>query len=417
MLSSYRRIFAAPGSLAFSSAGFVARMPISMTGIGIVTMLSQLRGAYGIAGAVSAVLALSLAALGPQVSRLVDRYGQRRVALPAMGLTLLATAGLLLCARLGAPDWTLFVFAAGMGVMPSTGSMVRARWANLYSDEPPRLHTAYSLEAVVDEICFIAGPILSVGLATAVFPEAGLVLAAVFLAVGVALFAAQRRTEPPVHPAAHRREGAAIRSAGLQVLVLTFVATGAMLGSVEVVTVAFAQAQGHKAISGVVLAVWALGSGVAGVVFGTLKLKGSMAGRFLIGIAVLAATMVPPVVVGAMASGTAGLMGIGATLFLNGLSISPTLVTAMALVERMVPAAQLTEGMTWTTTGLAAGVAVGSSLAGGVVDTFGAPAGYWVALGSALLGVLTALAGLSRLRGGVEKDGETSLHAAAAREA
>ncbi|MFJ1706203.1 MFS transporter [Kitasatospora sp. NPDC088346] len=414
MLSSYRQIFAAPGSLAFSSSGFVARLPISMTGIGIVTMLAQLRGSYGLAGAVSAVLALAAAVLGPQVSRLVDRYGQRRVALPATGLTLVAAVALLLCARFDAPAWTLFVCAAGMGVMPSTGSMVRARWANLYSAEPPKLHTAYSFEAVVDEICFIVGPILSIGLATSVFPEAGVLLAGVFLGVGVLLFTAQRRTEPPVHPEAHHSGSSAITSAGLQVLVLTFVATGAIFGSVEVVTVAFAEAQGHTSASSLVLAVYALGSCVAGVVFGTLRLKGSMPARFLAGVALMAASMVPLLVVAESLRGTAGLVGIGGALFLAGLSISPTLITAMALVERLVPAAQLTEGMTWTTTGLATGVALGSAAAGWMVDAAGAAAGYWVPVAAGGFGVLVALAGMARLRGGLDTDepatAESSLH-------
>ncbi|MFI6447401.1 MFS transporter [Kitasatospora sp. NPDC050543] len=407
MLSSYRQIFAAPGSLAFSLTGFISRLPISMTGIGIVTMLSQLRGSYGVAGAVSAVLALAAAVAGPQVSRLVDRYGQRRVALPATAITIAAAAGLLLCARLDAPDWTLFVCAAAMGGMPSTGAMVRARWAYLYSDEAPKLHTAYSFEAVMDEVCFIVGPILAIGLATAVFPEAGVLLAGVFLSVGMVLFTAQRRTEPPVHPAAHHTGGSAIRNAGLQVLVLTFVATGAIFGSVEVVTVAFAQEQGHTAAASLVLALYALGSCLAGVVFGTLRLKGSMAGRFLGGVAVMAVSMIPLVVVAETVTGIAGLVSIGAALFLAGISISPTLITAMALVERLVPAAQLTEGMTWTTTGLALGVALGSSAAGWMVDAAGAPAAYWVPVSAAAFGALTALAGLGRLRSGLpEADAE-----------
>ncbi|MGE7434576.1 MFS transporter [Kitasatospora sp. NPDC001175] len=401
MLSSYRQIFATPGTRAFSSSGLIARLPISMTGIGIVTMLSQLRGSYGIAGAVSAVLALSAAVLGPQVSRLVDRYGQRRVSLPATGLTVVAAVALLLCARTGAPDWTLFAAAAGMGVMPSTGSMVRARWAHLYSGEPPKLHTAYSFEAVVDEICFIVGPILSIGLATSVFPEAGVLLAGVFLVTGVVLFTSQRRTEPPVHPATHHSGRSALFSPGLEVLVLTFVATGAIFGSVEVVTVAFAQEQGHKAMSSLVLAVYALGSGLAGVVFGTLKLNGSPAGRFLGGVVLMAVSMVAPLLAAEWLHGTAGLVAVGTALFLAGIAISPTLITAMALVERLVPANQLTEGMTWTTTGLALGAALGSSVAGWTVDAAGAPAGYWVPAGAGLFGALTALAGLHRLRSGL----------------
>ncbi|MEV8100175.1 MFS transporter [Kitasatospora sp. NPDC085879] len=415
MLSSYRQIFAAPGSLAFSSSGFVSRLPISMTGIGIVTMLAQLRGSFGIAGAVSAVLAVSAAVLGPQVSRLVDRYGQRRVALPATAVTMAAATALLACARLGAPDWTLFLFAAGMGVMPSTGSMVRARWAHLYSDRPDRLHTAYSFEAVMDEVCFIVGPILSIGLATSLFPEAGVALAGVFLAVGVVLFTAQRSTEPPVHPAAHHEGGSAIRSAGLQVLVLTFVATGAIFGAVEVVTVAFAKEQGHTAAASLVLAVYALGSCLAGVVFGAFKPRGSMAGRFLGGVGAMAVGMLPLVLAASLLDGTAGLAAVGAALFVAGLSISPTMITAMALVERLVPAAKLTEGMTWTTTGLALGVALGSSVAGWVVDAAGAATAYWVPVAAALFAAAAALVGLPRLRGGLASPEQEPVGTPAAR--
>ncbi|WP_406204029.1 MFS transporter [Kitasatospora sp. NBC_01560] len=405
MLSTYRQIFTAPGSLAFSSAGFIARLPISMTGIGIVTMLSQLRGSYGLAGAVSATLAVAAGALGPLVSWLVDRHGQRRVALPAAAITLAAGAGLLLCAHFGAPSWTLFVFAVGMGAMPSAGAMVRARWAHLYRDDAPRLHTAYSFEAVVDEFCFIVGPILAVGLATTVFPEAGVLAAAVALAVGTVLFTAQRRTEPPVHPAATRGGGSAIANGGLVVLVLTFIATGAIFGSVEIVTVAFADAQGHKELASFVLAVWALGSGLAGLVYGALKPQGSLANRFFAGVVMMALSMIPILLVASTVHGPGGLIAAGAALLVAGVAISPTLISAMALVERLVPASQLTEGMAWTTTGLAIGVALGSSAGGWVVDASGASAGYWVPLVAGVFGVLVALAGLRRLRAGIAGPG------------
>lgn len=399
LLSAYRRIFAAPGSAAFSGAGLVSRMPMSMTGIGIVTMFSQLRGAYGLAGAVSATLALSAAVLGPQGSRLVDRFGQRRAALPATILTTAAMAALLLCARLRAPDWTLYVSAAGVGAMPSTGSMVRARWAELYRGSA-LLHTAYSFEAVLDEVCFILGPILSIGLATSLFPEAGVLLSGVLLLVGVLLFVAQRRTEPPVHPHAEQGPGSAIRSRGLRVLVLTFVATGGVFGAVEVTTVAFAQAQGHTAAASLVLAVYASGSCLAGMVFGALSPRGPMHHRFLGGVTAMALSTVPVLLVALRTSGVGGLTALAGALFLAGLSIAPTMVTAMALVERLVPTSRLTEGMTWTTTGLNVGVALGSSAGGLTVDHAGPAAGYWVTFAAAVLAALAAFAGARRLRPG-----------------
>lgn len=212
MPSPYRAIFAAPGSKGFSSAGFLGRMPLSMMGIGVVTMVSQLTGRYGLAGALSATLAMAAAVVGPQISRLVDRYGQRRVLRPVTLVALASVTGLLVCAQQGLADWTLFVFAAGAGCVPSVGSMVRARWAEIYRGSARQLHTAYAWESIVDEVCFIFGPIISIGLSTAWFPEAGPLLAAGFLLVGVFWLTAQRATEPVPHPHARHTRGSAMSS-------------------------------------------------------------------------------------------------------------------------------------------------------------------------------------------------------------
>ncbi|AOP49379.1 MFS transporter [Streptomyces lydicus] len=391
MPSPYRALFGRPGTRSFSAAGLLGRMPLSMMGIGIVTMVSQLTGRYGLAGALSATLALSAAVLGPQISRLVDRHGQRRVMRPATLVSLAAVAGLLLSAQQRWPDGILFVFAACVGCVPSVGSMVRARWAELYQGSPRELHTAYSWESIVDEMCFIVGPILSIGLSTAWFPEAGPLLAGGFLAAGVFWLTAQRGTEPVPHPREHPTKGSALRSRGLQVLVVTFVATGAIFGAIDVVTVAFAEEEGHKAAASLVLAVYALGSCAAGAVFGLLHLKGHPSRRWVVGVCAMAVSMVPLQFVDSLPL-------LAVALFVAGLSIAPTMVTTMALVEEHVPRAQLTEGMTWTSTGLAVGVALGSSAAGWVVDASGAARGYLVPVAAGVLAALVAFAGYRKLR-------------------
>ncbi|WP_282797119.1 MFS transporter [Streptomyces sp. CC224B] len=390
MPSPYRAIFAAPGSKGFSAAGFLGRMPLSMMGIGIVTMVSQITGRYGLAGALSATVALSAAAIGPQISRLVDRHGQRRVLRPATLVSLAAVTGLLLAARFELPDWTLFVFAALVGCVPSVGSMVRARWAALYGGTP-KLHTAYSFESVVDEVCFIFGPIISIGLSTVWFPESGPLLAAAFLAVGVFWLTAQRATEPVPHPREHHAKGSALRSPGLQVLGAAFVATGTIFGAVDVVTVAFAEEEGHKSAASLVLAVYALGSCLAGVAFGLMNFTGAPARRWLVGVCAMAVSMIPLQLVGSLPF-------LAAALFLAGLSIAPTMITTMALVEQHVPRAQLTEGMTWVSTGLAVGIALGSSAAGWVIDAAGPSAGYGVPGVAGALAAVVGLLGYRRLK-------------------
>ncbi|MFB7916170.1 MFS transporter [Streptomyces sp. NPDC056061] len=392
MPSPYRAIFAAPGTKGFSAAGFLGRMPLSMMSIGVVTMVSQLTGRYGLAGALSATLAMSAAVLGPWISRLVDRHGQRRVLRPATLVALAAVAGLLVCAQQRLADWTLFVFAAGAGCVPSVGSMIRARWAEIYRGSPQQLHTAYSWESIVDEVCFIFGPIISIGLSTSWFPEAGPLLAAGFLLVGVFWLTAQRATEPVPHPRGRRTRNSALRSRGLQVLVVTFVATGALFGAIDVVTVAFAEEQGHKAAASLVLAVYALGSCVAGAVFGLLRLSGKASVRWLVGVCAMAVSMIPLQLAG-------NLPFLAVALFVAGLAIAPTMVTTMALVEQHVPRTALTEGMTWTSTGLAVGVALGSSAAGWVVDASGAGAGYAVPAVAGALAAAVAFLGYRRLSG------------------
>jgi predicted MFS family arabinose efflux permease len=169
-----------------------------MMGVGIVVMLSQLGGEYWLAGAVSATQALAAAAIGPQTSRLADRHGQRRIVLPATAVTVAAICALLLCARYAAPDWTLYVAAAVAGCMPSMGALVSSRWVEIHRESPQLLHTAFSLESVLYEVVYVVGPALAITLSTSVGAEAGPLMAAVLLTVGVLLFAAQRHTEPPV---------------------------------------------------------------------------------------------------------------------------------------------------------------------------------------------------------------------------
>ncbi|MFJ6796932.1 MFS transporter [Streptomyces sp. NPDC091268] len=391
MPSPYRAIFSAPGSRGFSAAGLIGRMPLSMVGVGILTMVSELTGRYALAGALTATLALSAAVVGPQVSRLVDQYGQRRVLRPATLLAVAAVAGLLLSAAGGAPDWTLFVFAALAGCVPSVGSMIRARWTAIYRDSPRELHTAYSLESVLDEVCFIFGPILAIGLSTTWFPEAGPLVAAVCLLVGVWWLTAQRATEPAPHPRDGQNDAtSALRSPGLQVLVATFVATGAIFGSIDVVTLAFAEEHGHKAAASFILAIWAAGSCLAGIVFGLLHLKGKPEGRWVLGICAMAVSMIPLLLAG-------NLPFLAVALFVSGLAIAPTMITTMALIEAHVPRAKLTEGMTWISTGLAVGVALGSSAAGWVIDSAGAKSGYVVSISAGAAAAAVAFAGYRRL--------------------
>ncbi|EMF05796.1 MFS transporter [Serratia marcescens] len=390
MANPYFTLFSAPGSKAFSSAGLIARLPISMTGIGIITMLSQVRGSYWLAGAVAATFAFSMALLAPQIARAADRYGQSRVLPYATGVSALALLLLLICTHYRAPDWTLFVFAALAGGMPSISAMVRARWSEIYRGTP-QLHTAFSFESVLDEVAFIVGPPIAVGLSVALFPEAGPLAAALLLVAGVSAFAWQKSTQPPVYPRNNQRQRAILAMPSMQILVLALIALGTIVGTVDVISVAFAEQQGQPAAASIVLSVYAGGSCLAGLIFGAIKLPSPLPRQFLYAAFATALTTLPLLWVH-------NVLTLAAAMFVAGLFFAPTMIVAMGLVERLVPPSRLTEGLTWMVTGLGIGVALGAALAGLAIDAVGIKAGFGVTLTAGLVVLLVAAGGYRLMR-------------------
>ncbi|WP_305092536.1 MFS transporter [Prescottella sp. R16] len=394
MIGTYREIFAARGSAAFSAAGFVARLPIAMVGIGIVTMLSQLRGSYGVAGALAAVFALANAAISPLVSRAVDRYGQRRVLPAAAAISATALAALLLCVRLQTPDVVLFVLVIPAGAMPTIGAMVRARWTELYRGRP-ELRTAFAFESVLDEVCFVAGPVISVGLSVAVFPEAGPLVALILLVTGTLALVAQRGTEPPVADRGTHTGRSVIRIPAMWALFVVMLAMGTVFGTVDVTTVAFAGEHGNRFAATAGLALFAGASALAGVVFGALRPASALRRQLVVATGAVAVLMWPLLLAGSVPT-------LILALGVAGITVAPTMIVATTLVETVVPHRALTEGITWTVTGLGVGVAVGSAGAGQLIDTFGARAGFTVAVAAGV--VALAAAGsthlANRVRGG-----------------
>lgn len=386
MLSPYRNVLATPGARLWSLAGFVARMPISMVTLAIVLLIAGRTGSYGLAGTVSASYMVVTSASGPILARLIDAWGQARVLLPGAVGFALGLVGLIVSVEQSWSTPVPHLFAAFAGACyPPVGACVRARWAASLG-ESAGLHTAYSLEAVVDEAIFMAGPVIVTVLATAVNETLGVAVVIVFALVGGTWLASMRSTEPT--PRRSNRTGSVADSMGwgwLSMLVLAAICLGTLFGSTEVVTVAFAQEHGHRGLAGALLAVWAGGSLIAGIITGSVQWRATALRRYRIGALAMACVMLPLPFVG-------GIPLLAVVLFLAGFAISPTLVACVSLVQSHVPASRLTEGITWVMTGVGLGIAPGAAIAGRLVDEYGASAAYSVpAIGGALAAVVAAL--------------------------
>jgi len=392
VFAPYQKVLSRPGALAFSGAGVLARLPMSMVTISIVLLVEAVYHSYTLAGQIAAVYTVAQAIGAPQIAKLVDAHGQARVMRPSLIVAMTGLIGLALAAMLHGPAWALYPAAAlAGGTVGSMGALVRARW-NRVVESPRELHTAYSLESALDELVFVVGPVLATTLAAAISPVAGLLIAIAAAAGGGFWFLAQRTTEPTAsgRPQVGDR-GSVMRSSGMIIIAVVFVAMGSIFGSVDVATVAFAEESGAPGLAGVVLGVFACGSLISGLLYGAREFTMLPWKRFVIGILVLAAGICLFVLADS-------LLVLACAMFVTGFAIAPTIITGNALVQQLVPPSRLTEGLTWVGTAIGVGFAVGSSVGGRVIDLHSAHAGYVVSMGAAGVAAVIVLATAALLR-------------------
>ncbi|MDR2983864.1 MAG: MFS transporter, partial [Nocardiopsaceae bacterium] len=348
-----------------------------MLSIAQVMRIVSVTGRYGTAGLVSAVGAVLFATVTPRIARLADRHGQALVLRPLGAVFAVTSAAFVFCAMTHAPDWVLVVSGAlSRASMPSLGPMVRSRWSELLGGSDS-LDSAFSLEGIADEIIFIAAPVLVVALATEVQPVTGVLVTVLFGVAGVIGLARHRRSEPAVRTV-ERRSGSVLRSRGLQVLIGVQICLGALFAAVDLATIAFAQEHGASGLAGPLLALYGLGSAIAGVWYGARHWRVSQPARLRVALAATGLGVGPLVVM-------PGMVAMAAGIFVAGLGISATLISCYSIAERVVAAGQRTEGMSWLTTAASTGTAIGSSLAGRLVDAHGASAGYLFALAAGVV--------------------------------
>lgn len=394
-----------PGAMRFCVSGMIGRAPMSMFGLGTVLLVAATTGRYGLAGLVSGAGSIGYAICAPQIAALADRFGQHRVLRPLIAFFAFASVLFVACAELRAPVWLLMITGCLAGSsMPSLGSMVRARWSALLPDQGA-LQSAFALESVVDEMVFVIGPALVTVLATAL-PPAGVLLCVMLSVTGTLFFAAQRQTEPPIQPREpHRRRGsdqadtdrrrgraARVRlpAPGLLTMAPLYLFLGAMFASIDLSTVDFAQRHGHKPLAGLILGTYAFGSAVGGLWYGSRNWRAPLERRFAVTLTLTVAGV-------ATFWAQPSLLSLDAGVLVAGLTIAPTLIAGYALIERQARGARQTEAMTWLSSAISIGVAVGSAICGRIIDTVGPRWGYGFAATCGAIAISICLLGLRRL--------------------
>ncbi len=400
----YAVLFSIPGTKAFCASGAIARLPMSMMGLGIILALNHLYDNWTIAGVMSAAYVLATAAVTPLYARLFDRFGQRKVGRVVLFVQIVAMLGFAFAALVRVPIPLLFLLAVVMGLTQfSFGALVRTRWAYVLerTGNGSMLNTAYALESAIDEIVFIFGPILSAFLAASVHPVSQLFVPTFASALGGTVFFMLKDTQPPVVREIEvvsasaqdadvmganaqdasgargiaesfglgnlkRQRGAVKRNvltyAGVVPLLIVFIVFNMSFTAFDTSITAVMKALHLDSVLGVQLAMLALGSCIGALIFGSKELKGSHWCHMIMFLALMTVGFF----VIHMFQGNLIIMGFFEIL--TGLTVSPVFASGNIVVKETVPEDSLTEGLSWVSTAGTVGASFGSMITGIVLD-------------------------------------------------
>ncbi len=381
MLSKYRQVFAGNSAWRFSTAGFIARLPISMVGIGVLMYVEAERGSYAIAGAVSGSIAIAAAIGGPLSSRLIDKLGQHRVLPIQILIIAISSIALVLLIPSNVPAPYLFIFSIASGLAyPSIGALVRSRWTALLVSGPILL-TAFSIESIIDELIFIVGPTIAATTSVKIHPAAPQVIAIFLLAGGGLWLASMRSSEPPINTQQGKPGKPVIFQNGLIYLWGVHIASGMFFGAVETSIIAYTKIAGKPIYGGIVIALWSFGSLIGGIVYGGMHFKSPLHKQLI----VVSFLLVPA---------TAAMVFVNSIFMLAlltiaaGIGVSPLLIASAAITQRRSPVGRTTEAIASMYAGIGLGFAFALAMAGWLIDNRGTS--YAFALGA--LAALVTLA-------------------------
>jgi MFS family permease len=396
LLDRYATVLRGTGAAAPLAASVVGRLPLGMTGFAALLLTRESTGSYAAAGLVSAAYAIAFALVSPARARTADRRGPVRILLLMGALHPVALGALVALAAVeaGAPALALAAVAAGATV-PPLGAVMRALWGQLVRG--PALTTAYALEAVVIELCFVGGPLTVALLAGLIGPSAAVLAAAVFTLAGTVLLTstpALRAVRPSVD--APRHVLGPLTSAPVRSLLLGVGAIGAGFGAIEVALPAFVEDTGGRpSTAGVLLAVWSVGSIVGGLTYGAVHPRAPHRRQLPWLVGALAVGTALPLVVGGPAA--AGLLLMGGALFAYGLAIAPFSACNSVLLGGSAPPGTVTEAFAWNSSMIFGGAALGAALAGVLVEGSGVLAALAVTAGTGVAALLLSLRAVRRL--------------------
>lgn len=385
-LASYRALFSLTGPL-YVVVAFFGRLPLAMSQLGTLLLVSTTTDSYGAGGLAAGALAVANALGSPIAGAVADRIGQRPVVLTQ---SLLGAAGLGLLVALahaGTPTAALVAVAGLAGlVLPQVGPLARVRWrpitARTAAHQRRLLDAAFSYEGAADEASFVLGPAL-IGLgAVLISPSGALLVAALMLATFGTAFALHPTAAGTVTPRTGTRP-ARLFTLLFCGLLAAQMCVGVLFGATQTGTTVLATNAGQPGAAGLIHAVLGIGSVAAGLATVALPASFSQQRRVLVAACALVVFSLPLLAVDT-------LPGLIAVVFVMGFAVAPYMIGVFSLGERIAPPSRVGTAMTLLAAATGVGYALGSTTAGRLADHHGHTAAFAVTVVTVVVAVVLA---------------------------
>jgi MFS family permease len=374
-VNSYVSLLKTPGVARIIAAQLTARFPSGMLSLAYLLHIEQVHNSFGAAGLVLAATSIGQAIAGPLTSRWMGVWSMRKVLVLTMVVcaTSIAVMGFVVM-----PVWAYMVvgFIGGLSTPPIQPA-VRTIYPKMVNSK--QLTPLFSLDASAQEIIWVAGPVITTFVAVQISTTLAISLAGILLIGGGLWFILSPEVGRVRIPRSKRKFGVVLKKRSVLLsTIVGFLLIGACSALEASVVATFGD---HGPESGIVLAIFALGSLVGGLALGHLPVgPWAMARRMFIvfaGVSVALASL--------------DFWWLAVTLFVAGLGIAPALAVMFAIVSATVKFSDTAEAYGWVGTGQLIGAALGSALAGFLLDANGAIGGFLAAAALALVGFLVPL--------------------------
>jgi MFS family permease len=374
-VSSYANLLKTPGVARIIAAQLTARFPSGMLSLAYLLHVERILDSYGAAGLVLAAASVGQAVAGPLTSRWMGVWGMRKVLVLTMIVCAVSIAGM---AFLVLPVWGYMIIALIGGLStPPIQPAVRTIYPKMVNSK--QLTPLFSLDASAQEIIWVAGPVITTFVAVQISTTTAIVLAGVLLIGGGLWFILSPEVGRVRIPRSKRKFGVVLKKPAVLLSTITgFLLIGACSAVEASVVATFGD---HGAESGIILAIFALGSLVGGLALGHLP----------VGPWAMARRMFAVFVGMALALASLQFWWLAIALLIAGIGIAPALAVMFAIVSATVKFSDTAEAYGWVGTGQLIGAAIGSAIAGFLIDANGPVGGFVIAASFAFVGVLIPL--------------------------